>query len=891
MKKILLFLSLIIFSANSFGQDISSLPYWKFIAKKSRTLTNDSIPIYRGGKYYKIPYSTSYIDSIAALYIRQDGTSPATTGYISIGTGNGLVNGANGSAITLGSSTILDGPNIQLNAVSKKYSFIGNSGFTGTLDFTGVSDSSKTYQLPNKSGKIALLSDITSSSGFIKIDGTSGPTTGNIQLGDGFGFASQSGNFIIPDNTSGIMQLSSNANKFQFIGATKNTIIDLSDVTTNYTAKMPPKTGTQTIAMTSDLTPIQDTTINHSVLNLASFGVSGAIGTAAATVNTHSRININQNAYGITLTVPNPSYTATKNNEIVISNTGTAPLFLSPYGPINAASSMTIKWTGTAWIKQAMSNDLQGYQLDTTNYGPIVAGLSSFMYGNSICFGTGTTSAAYTYVNRFGVSTGNAIVNRGIPGSSLVQIVPGDSSMINRIASIPTYNGLVNKWLTFEYGVNDANSVSYDSTTFKSTYNTIIDAATTKGWPAGRIVLTVPYTSNVKSKKVYATVKTVALGKGCRYADAYERMTSQDTRRLMTSDSIHPNNFGHEVIGQAMLDACSNGYKMAPTIHGGLNVVGALNIGSGVIGAGSGGGAQPLRINAPTIISNNLTVRGTYTGLGSGQFGQGISGALATPSFLEAGNNNYANAVLNGSNLKIYAYSGTGLGIETVNGLGIYSSVAGKITSFQPHYFKGLIDVTGTITATGNADLGNTLSGAQTTPNFVKCGFNSYSSGVANGSNLKMYIYSNTGLGIETANGLCLYSGAVQRITSFQDHYFKTHICGGGSTPTIAAGTGAGTGPTVAVTGTDMAGYISVTTGTIPTLSAVVSTITFNVAYNSAPRCIQLTPAGPNAALLSGVNMVYVDQAGITTTTFAITSGTTALTAATTYKWYYSVIQ
>lgn len=117
------------------------------------------------------------------------------------------------------------------------------------------------------------------------------------------------------------------------------------------------------------------------------------------------------------------------------------------------------------------------------------------------------------------------------------------------------------------------------------------------------------------------------------------------------------------------------------------------------------------------------------------------------------------------------------------------------------------------------------------------------------------------------------------------------HLVGGTPAPTIAAGAGAGTGPTVTVTGTDLGGYITVTTGTLPTLSAVVATITFNTAYTTAPRVVQITPAGPNAALLSGVNMVYVDQSNITTTTFPLTAGTTALTATTTYKWYYTIIQ
>ncbi len=133
--------------------------------------------------------------------------------------------------------------------------------------------------------------------------------------------------------------------------------------------------------------------------------------------------------------------------------------------------------------------------------------------------------------------------------------------------------------------------------------------------------------------------------------------------------------------------------------------------------------------------------------------------------------------------------------------------------------------------------------------------------------------------------------GLTTRATVNSTGISTIHLQGSTSTPTIAAGAGAGTTPTIAVAGSDMGGYITLTTGTLPTLSAVVSTVTFNVTYASAPRMISLTPANNNAAMLSGVNMVFVDQAGITTTTFDVTAGTTALTAATTYKWYYTVIQ
>ena len=113
------------------------------------------------------------------------------------------------------------------------------------------------------------------------------------------------------------------------------------------------------------------------------------------------------------------------------------------------------------------------------------------------------------------------------------------------------------------------------------------------------------------------------------------------------------------------------------------------------------------------------------------------------------------------------------------------------------------------------------------------------------------------------------------------------HLVGGGSAPTISVGTGAGTSPTVSISGTDLAFKITLTTGTLPTASATVCTVTFNTAYTASPHP-HLTPASANAALLSGVTMVWPSA---TTTTYALNSGTTGLTAATTYVWECDVIQ
>lgn len=111
------------------------------------------------------------------------------------------------------------------------------------------------------------------------------------------------------------------------------------------------------------------------------------------------------------------------------------------------------------------------------------------------------------------------------------------------------------------------------------------------------------------------------------------------------------------------------------------------------------------------------------------------------------------------------------------------------------------------------------------------------------------------------------------------------HFQGNTAAPNIVAGTGAGTSPTVSISGNDFSGDVSITTGTLPTAAATVATITYTFTYpaNSFPI---ITPANAITAALSGIAMVYTTG---TSTTFVITAGTTALAASTAYKWHYIV--
>jgi hypothetical protein len=114
------------------------------------------------------------------------------------------------------------------------------------------------------------------------------------------------------------------------------------------------------------------------------------------------------------------------------------------------------------------------------------------------------------------------------------------------------------------------------------------------------------------------------------------------------------------------------------------------------------------------------------------------------------------------------------------------------------------------------------------------------------------------------------------------------HIKGNSGVLSIAASTGAGTSPSaVSVTGTDMSGVVALTTGTSPTVNAVLATITYNTAFSTAPVVV-ITPANAATASLAAAQAVWVN---ITTTGFSINTNATAVVSSTGYKWNYVVIQ
>lgn len=105
-------------------------------------------------------------------------------------------------------------------------------------------------------------------------------------------------------------------------------------------------------------------------------------------------------------------------------------------------------------------------------------------------------------------------------------------------------------------------------------------------------------------------------------------------------------------------------------------------------------------------------------------------------------------------------------------------------------------------------------------------------------------------------------------------------IKGGGSSPAVAPGGQAGTGATTAVTGTDIAGKITIHIGTGPAPGAV-AVLTFNGPYATTPFA-QLT-AG------AGGNALGWAIAALSTTGFTIVTSSGTPTASGTYEIFYQV--
>ena len=103
---------------------------------------------------------------------------------------------------------------------------------------------------------------------------------------------------------------------------------------------------------------------------------------------------------------------------------------------------------------------------------------------------------------------------------------------------------------------------------------------------------------------------------------------------------------------------------------------------------------------------------------------------------------------------------------------------------------------------------------------------------------------------------------------------------------TVSAGSGAGTGPTLTITGDQRRGTIQVVTGTSPVASGTILTVAFTTAYPVAP-VVQLFPMNAATSALTGTTGIFYVS---TVNNFSIACSSGALGGpGGTYKWAYVV--
>jgi hypothetical protein len=135
--------------------------------------------------------------------------------------------------------------------------------------------------------------------------------------------------------------------------------------------------------------------------NMGNYPSGGSLGTAAATVDLTSLINVQQTTSGQTVTIPNPTnLTAGKN--ITINNTGSVPVTLSPGGVVAPNTGLIYRWTGV-WTCSSAPEITASQVQDALGYIPISTNnVYSAGYGISK---TGSEPTATFAVNQTDIMT------------------------------------------------------------------------------------------------------------------------------------------------------------------------------------------------------------------------------------------------------------------------------------------------------------------------------------------------------------------------------------------------------------------------------------------------------------------------------------------------------
>ena len=170
-----------------------------------------------------------------------------------------------------------------------------------------------------------------------------------------------------------------------------------------------------------------------------------------------------------------------------------------------------------------------------------------------------------------------------------------------------------------------------------------------------------------------------------------------------------------------------------------------------------------------------------------------------------------------------------------------------------------------------------------------------YTISEANTNILSNYRYNGLTVPIGTINDFKEYwyrggivdDSLVLKTTPLPQNFTYQNIYSTSATPTVALGSGAGTGATYLIQGSNESGILRVGTGTSPTTGQVLAVLTL-AGFTFPTKCvITLQPYDGNTAGIYGGQQIYANSSDGSSIT--ILTGSIALSASTTYTWNYII--
>jgi len=194
---------------------------------------------------------------------------------------------------------------------------------------------------------------------------------------------------------------------------------------------------------------------------------------------------------------------------------------------------------------------------------------SIYFYGDSITFGMGssdgndfaTKTAEYFDVVKYNLSV----------SSQRVSNYHYTNNFRDAVSKVVPEKGLKKSILIIAFGTNDARLAnpfleSPDNTPelYYSQFQGCLDVILKKGWLRSEIVFITPFYGTETDLATYKTdrkhyeeyvkkTKTLAKINHIALFDAYDYMRINGGKSLISSDNIHPNDKGHEVISEGLI--------------------------------------------------------------------------------------------------------------------------------------------------------------------------------------------------------------------------------------------------------------------------------------------------------------------------------------------------